>query len=357
MLRGSMALLFLSLLAACGCNGGGSERTFIMQYPQWDWEQYERIAVVPFRCPEGKPGAPEAARQATYMLEDLLAANGNFTVLERDALAAVLTEQDLSQLADIADPSTILPPGKVQIAQALIVGKITEFDTDAQREERRRPVYARDRKGRIRRNHAGHPIVVSEEIIQIFRHEGTVAGSVRLIDAATGKVIFVHKVPSITRDDAQRGAPPRATPGELAIEAAKELAVDCYTHVAPIRTEVKLKSSSLLVALDYYDGEYDKTKKIPIELDSFLLVVRKLPQQCDRNSFRVALAPEDGRNIFEEEFVWSSHNPVRGKSWKVPVELLKSAGAEKFVAKLYSGTGEEPILDRDFKLDIPDEDN
>jgi hypothetical protein len=131
--------------------------------------------------------------------------------------------------------------------------------------------------------------------------------------------------------------------------------VDCYAHVAPIRTKVKLKSDSLIVALDYYDGEYDQTKKVSTALDRFLLVVRELPKECDRNPFRVAIAPKDGRNIFEEEFVWSSNNPVRGVSWEVPVELLKSAGAEEFVAKLYSGTGEEPILDRDFKLDVPDE--
>ena len=355
MLRGLKTLAFLVLLAAWGCGGGGKS-TFITQYPQWDWEQYERIAVVPFHCHQGKPGANEAARQATFMLEDLLAANGNFNVLERDVLKDVLTEQDLSQLADVADPSTILPPGKVQIAQAIVVGKITQFDTDAQRQEKRRPVYAKDRKGRIRRDRSGRPIVVREEIIQIFRHEGTVSGSVRVIDAATGKVLFAYKARPITRDDAQRGSPPRATPEELAIEAAKELAVDCYNRVAPIKTEVKLSSSSLIVALDYYDGEYDKTKKISTELDNFLLVVRKLPRQCDRNPFRVAIAPEDGRNIFEEEFVWSSNNPVRGMSWEIPVELLKSSGAEKFVAKLYGGTGEEPLLDRDFKPEPPEKD-
>ena len=353
MLRGLRALSFLLLLAAWGCGGGGKS-TYITQYPQWDWEQYERIAVVPFRCPPGKPGASEAALQATYTLEDLLAANGNFTILERDALKDVLTEQDLSQLADIADPSTILPPGKVQIAQALVVGKITEFKTDAQREQRRYPVYARDNKGRIRRDRHGRRIVAREEIVQFFRHEGTVGGSVRVIDAATGRAIFAHTVGPITRDEVQRGAPPQATPAELAVEAAKELATDCYAHVAPIRTKVKLSSSSLLVALDYYDGEYDTTKKISTAIDSFLLVVRKLPRECDRNPFRVAIAPEDGRNIFEEEFVWSSDNPVRGKSWEVPMELLKSAGAEKFVAKLYSGNGEQPILDRDFELEPPE---
>jgi len=356
MLRRLTPFVMFFVLLTSGCGGGGSHKTAVMQYPRWEWRQYDRIAVAPFTYEGGKPGGLEAARQASYLLEDLLAANGSFTMLERGALREVLTEQDLSQLADVADPATIIPPGKIQAAQALIVGKITRFDTDAQHTQQRRPVYAKDKKGRIRRDRKGRPIVVREEVINIYKHMGAAAGGVRVIDTATGKVIFSHSVPVISLDDAQRGAPPRVTPAELAIEAAKGVAVDCYKRVAPVKIEVKLSSSSLLVALDYYDGEYDKTKKIPVDLETFLLVVRKLPSQCDRNHFRVAVAPKDGRNIFEEEFTWSASNPVRGQSWKLPVELLKSAGVEEFTAKLYSGAGEEPILDRDFKLDFPDED-
>ena len=350
MRRWLIGLPLLMLLSGCG---GGGKSTYITVYPRWDWQQYDRIAVVPFQCIPGQKGAPEAALQATYMLEDMLAANGNFTVLSRDAIAAALAEQDLSQLADVADPSTVLPPGKIQIAQALIVGKLTQFHTDARREEKRRPVYAIDNKGRIRRDHRGRPIVVREEVVRYYHHEGTVAGSARVIDAATGKVVFSYNVPAITRDDSQRGSPPSASPEQLAIEAARELAVDCYAHIAPVRTKVKLNGDSLIVALDYYDGEYDKTKKISTALDNFLLVVRQLPKECDRNPFRIAIAPEEGRNIFEQEFVWTANNPVRGQSWQVPVALLKTSGAAKFSAKLYSGSGEEPILKRDFELESP----
>lgn len=351
----SGVLCLLVSLAASGCGGGG-KRAYITRYPDWNWQEYERLAVVPFRPPPGQPQARAAAAQATDLLADLLATNGNFTVLERSALKDVLTEQDLSQLADVADPSTVLPPGRIQVAQALVVGKLTTFEARRERFEKRYPVFARDRRGRIRRDRNGRPIVVRQEVVPYFRHKATVGGSVRVIDAATGRVIFAHHVAPITREATRRGAPPEQTPEALALAAVREVAGECYARIAPVNTAVKLKSDMLIVALDYYDGEYDKTSKVSSDREDFLLVVRDLPRECARNSFRVAIAPEDGRNVFEQEFVWSGDNPARGQVFRVPVALLKSAGQEEFEAKLYSGSGEEPLLKRDFKLELPDED-
>ena len=262
-------------------------------------------------------------------MEDLLAGNGNFTVLDRSTVTDVLTEQDLSRLADVADPGTALPEGKLLAAQALVVGKIAEVDLKAERIEKRYPVFAKDNKGRIRRNRNGQPIVVREEVRNYFHHRGTVRGSVRVIDVATNKVIHSYTAQPISYDDEQQGAPPSSSPEDLAVEAAKALAIDCYNHVAPINREVKLKSDMLVVALDYYDGEYDETKKVPTTLDHFMVAVRKLPAECDRNPFRIAIAPEEGRNLWEQEFVWSTNNSVRGEFWEVPLEPLKATGQEK----------------------------
>ena len=354
MLRGLTALSFFVVLTMGGCGGGSRRDAYITLFPRWDWEAYDRLAVVPVEHPRGKRGAGQAAAQMANVLEDELAANGNFTLLDRNALSKVLTEQDLSRLAGVADPRTVLPPGKIQAAQAIVVGEITEFELARDRTEHRLPIYAKDKKGRIRRDRKGRRIIDREIIIEVFEHRATVGGRVRVIDAATGKVILAHKVPPITHERRKRGSPPDMTPADLAIEAAKELAVDCYKHIAPIRSRIKLDSDNLIVALDYYDGKYAKTKKVSTELDNFMLAVRELPSGCNRNAFRVAIAPEDARNIWEEKFVWSSHNPVRGKSWTIPVQLLKSAGQEKFVAKLYAAGAEQPMLERDFKLEPPD---
>lgn len=354
MRRGFFVLALAALACAYGCGGGG-KGVYITQFPRWEWRQYQRIAVLPFKYIGNERGGREAARQVTYLLQDELAANGHFTVLERDALKNVLTEQDLSQLADVADPSTVIAPGKIQAAQAIVTGTISSYKTDALRHEQRRPVYVRDDRGQVVRDRQGRPLVSHEEVIEVFEHRGAVSGSVRVIDTATGKVIFSYAAPTIAREDRQAGAPPRLSPDDLAMEAAKEIAIDCYTHVAPIQVRVNIKGDSLFAALDYYDGQYDRVKKIPLDVPHFLLVVRQLPRECDRNPFRVALAPEGGRNIFEEEFVWSAANPVRGQFWEIPLETLTSAGGNRFVAKLYSGNSEQPILQREFELSLPEE--
>lgn len=351
MWRGLVVVSVL-LLAATGCNGGKS--VTITQYPDWNWEAYERIAVVPVQPPSSQPEAMPAAEQTTFMLDDLLASNGNFEVLSRSELREIMTEQDLSRLADVADPSTVIPEGKFKSAQALVIAKLTTYSEDRERIEERRPVYATDRKGRIRRNRqTGQPIVVREEIVETFRHAGTVAGYVRVVDPATGQVLLSYTSQPITYDAKQQGGPPRPSPTELAIEAAQELAVDLYTHVAPIETRVKLKSDMLVVALDYYDGEYEEADQIPTTLDTFLVAVRELPRQADRNTFRVAVAPEEGRNVWEEEFVWSANNTARGVSFEVPTDLLRSTGAATFVAKLYGGRSETPVLDTEFEFLSP----
>ncbi len=341
----------LLVVALAGCNGGGGS-TYITQFPKWDFQSYDRVAVLPMQVDDGR--AREAAEMATYMLVDQLAANGAFTVISRADLMDVLTEQDLSRLAEVADPRTALPEGKILGAQALVIGKIQQFDLDRERKEIRIPRYARDRKGRIIRDRRGRPRVVREDVIPIFYHRAAVGGTVRVIDAATGELLLSHSVPPIEVEDKQAGSPPRATPEELALRAAEEMAVDAYKHIAPIKAKVKLKSKMLAIALDYYEGRYETTKKVPTTIEKFLLVLRDLPRSCDRNAFRVTIAEEEGRQyLFEQELVWSGNR--RNVAFDVPVSTLTATGGERFVAKLFAAGNPEPILDRDFKLVPPEE--
>ncbi len=95
-----------------------------------------------------QPGIGEAAAAAADVLRDELSATHAFQVQDRSLLKDVLTEQDLSRLADVADPSTIIPAGKIQAARAIIVPSITVYDLKATRQFER-PIYLRDRYGRL----------------------------------------------------------------------------------------------------------------------------------------------------------------------------------------------------------------
>lgn len=347
-------VVVLALLIVAGCSKRRSAP--IVHHPDWEYQDYQRVAVLPFKA--GQPAAAEAARQAGFLLEHQLTESGAFTILTRSDLADVLTEQDLSRLTDVTDPDTALPEGMVQVAQAVVIGTITEFDLKRELVQRRIPRYAHDKKGRIIRNRRGQPIVTGEDVYTEHRHVARVGGNLRVIDAATGRVLLSHSVPAIERDDFQRGAPPRATPEELAVEVALEIATDFYRKIAPQRIKVKLSSKCLVVAAEYYEGKYDKLKKVPVTMDEILLVAHRLPPECDRNSFRLAISPEEGHEyLIEHEFTWSPSLGNRGEVIHVPLSVLKDSGYQKFTAKLFSVGHDEPILERDFKLVEPEEED
>jgi len=342
------------LMGAAGC-GGGSRKTYVTNYPRWDFEEYQRIAVAPVSATD--PAEAACAERLTDALTSLLSGNDAFTVLSRAELARIMTEQDLARLSEAVDPSTAMPEGKIEIAQAMVVPKLTEFAVDREVKEIRIEQYARDPRGRVVRDRAGRPVVSGYTALQRHRHWGRVAGSVQVIDTATSRVLFSYSSPPIEHSEDKLGGPPRVSPEEAALLAAQELATDLYKQVAPTRIPVKLDKDMLLVALDYFEGEYETAKKLPSGIEQFMLVVRDLPAACDRNTFRVAILEKEGRdNLFEEEFVWPGAGSTgqRGLVFQVPMGPLAATHAEEFTAKLYSAGEDAPILWRDFSVEYPE---
>ncbi len=346
-------LLCLIPLAAIlvGCGGRGA---LIERKPEWNYEPYERLAVLPVKLPSGAPAsAARHADQMTTLLSDLLTQNGAFTIISRQELADVMREQDLASL-DLADASTSVPSGMIQVAQALVIASIQDYDLARLREQRAVPVYRRDRRGRlVLRN--GMPVKIGERRVNVFRHVARVGGNVRVVDTATGEVLFAHATEPIQFEKTQEKVPPSLTPEDLAGEAAAELAADFYTHLAPMRVKVEFDDKNIALATGYYDGEYDTIKKLPASADELLVVVRNLPRQCDRNRFNVAISEKDGRrDLFRDEFVWSAGMGARGHAFAVPTELLVDSGAREFTAKLYAPGNDAPVAERDFELADPD---
>ena len=351
--RIAFALVLVALLVTGGCSK--RKRANIVRYPDWEYQNYRRLAVLPFTATTREAG--EAARQAEFYLVDLLTNGGSFEVATRGDFAAIMTEQDLSRLAGVADPATALPEGMVQVAQAVVIGTITECDMRRERQERRKPRYARDRKGRVARDRRGRPIVVGEDVYVQYRHVARVGGNVRVVDAATNRVLVSRTVPALEKDASNWNSPPRETPEELAEDLAREVATEFYRQIAPQRVAVSLDSDCLIVATGYFEGSYEDEDKIETNVPELLLVVRDLPRSCDRNNFRVTISVRDDYEyLVEHEFTWSPSIGRRGEVVTVPVATLAQTGAEKFVAKLFSQGDEHPVLERKFELVEPESD-
>ena len=351
--RPPRALLLATVVAAAFLVGCGGNTAVVVRKPRWDFDAYERIAVVPAAASD--PAAQVHAEQMTMLLSDELAANGAFTVVSRRDLAAVMREQDLA-FTDLADPETALPSGMIQVAEALIIPALLQYELDQYRELETVPVFRTDRRGRLLLR-KGLPVQIGEREVPVYTHLARVAGSVRVVDAATGAILFAHNTVPIEVAESERESPPVETPEFLAGVAIRELARELYVHVAPIEIEVRFDGDSLLLATGYYDGRYDELDKIPANRDTFLLVVRDLPEEVDRNDFTVTITEKDGRtDLFRETFVWSAAAGRRGIVFEVPTGLLKSTGAEEFTAKLYAPGNDEPVLDHDFALVAPKRD-
>jgi hypothetical protein len=329
----------VSLLGLTGCGGGS---TYVIRRPQWDFASYPRVAVVPAR-----PVDQRAMGDAEFLADQLtsrLAQNSAFDVLSRTELDQVFTEQDLSHLTDAIDAGTALPEGKMKVAQALVVPKITSYDLQSTRSRSERPIYGKDRRGRRRQ--------VGTKTIWVHTSQAAVAASVRVVDAATGRVLFSHSTETLRDESTGRDRPPSRSPEQLATRLLEKLVDELYGRVAPVQVKVDLDKDMLVVARSYFDGRYDDMKKVARSLSHILLVVRELPASCEQNGFRVAIAAEEGlENLFEQEFTWEAGLGKRGMSYEIPLDLLTGSGAEKFVAKLYSQGDPEPILERDFELD------
>jgi hypothetical protein len=324
----------------CGCGGGSRREAAITVYPNWEFQNYERIAVLPTKVSDRK--AADAAGVLNDRLTELLSGAKQFEVLSRAELKDVLTEQDLARLTDVADPSTALPEGQVRIAEALVVTQITEFRLSKDRVERSRPVYGRDRRGRV--------IQTGEERYFEYTESVSVSGNVRVVDAATGEVLTSYSSSPIRLQDSRKNEPPKRRAEDMAASAARELALDFYRNVAPQRVAIRLERDMIFVATDEFDG-FGQTDRLSDSNETFLVVVMDLPPACDRNKFRVAVSAEEGEaNLFSEEFIWSGQATASGLSWEVPMSALAATGAKRFNLKMYSGKSMEPMLTRPFEL-------
>jgi len=89
--------------------------------PSFDTSKIKRIAVLPFKNYSSYNGAGVLLSDK---LTSKLAQSGQFVIIEREALEAILDEQDLG-LYDLVEDATAARAGRLLGANAIITGKVT----------------------------------------------------------------------------------------------------------------------------------------------------------------------------------------------------------------------------------------
>lgn len=344
-----LAGAILALISGCGSGGGKSRKAVITNHPDWPYDKYERIAVLPGRAstPEGAGVAQRLADQ----LETRLANSGAFKVLNRSELQQVFMEQDLARLADTIDEGTAIPEGRIEAAQAVVAVRLTDYRPKRQRFEEERPIFRRDRYGRMLLDRFGQPIIAGMQREFVYVHGVEVEARMRVIDAATGKILVSDTIRPEPAEEKRRGKPPEESPEEMAARMCEGIAAKFFQKISPTQVRVDLKTSMLAVATGYFDGRFDETRRVPPDAGEIIVAVRGLPPACDGNDFVVAVSAEEGReNLFEKGLTWTRGIGREGLQFRIPLDTLLVRGGERFVAKLYAKGDPEPKLIKPFVI-------
>ena len=207
------------LFFATGCQSSGDN----VQYytPHWNYQEYKRVAVLPAKTKD--PRQHDAADIVTQRLTDALASSGQFEVMTREDLKETMDEQTWSQLNDV-DPSTAIASGRLKGVQALVIPSITVREMSSDRS-------TASGGGGGYGHHGGGGGGGS---IDFMVNSATVGASVRVIDAATGKILTSIAPKPVTRTSGSAVVPPSQSPEKLLAEAADMVAESLASGIVPI---------------------------------------------------------------------------------------------------------------------------
>ena len=133
------------------------------------------------------------SKELADALSNELTATGNFTVVERQKLGAVLSEQELAELG-IVKPETAAKKGEMTGAQYIILGKVTAYEEGVSQES------------------GGNNFGINLGIVNIgnnersSKQEAYVAIDLRVVDSTTGEVVHARTVEGRATDTSESSA-------------------------------------------------------------------------------------------------------------------------------------------------------
>jgi hypothetical protein len=292
--------------------------------------------VVPFRNSTAKRDAGDIVADKVAAA---LAANGTYEVFNRNDLKARMDERDL-QIAFSDDANAAAQAfRKVGKVQAILVGNVTTYSSNSQRQQRQDPTYYTDAKGN-RRQGAPRRYTYTQNF-------GDVSVAVTLIRVSDGSPI--HATPAASRNCRCEGEAPALSEQACLEGACNAVIAQLLEEFAVVPKQITVDpKQAFTTASDFYDAKFTYSDSFRAG-DPQMLVVLALPTAADRNNFRVTIVREGARqDLFEQDLIWSGKN----SSIRIPVKpadlAAKGGGPGWYVAKLYSGP--QPVLTQRFQI-------
>ncbi|HAC65352.1 MAG TPA: penicillin-binding protein activator LpoB [Cyanothece sp. UBA12306] len=134
----------------------------------------------------------QTSRELADALSNELTSTGKFTVVERQQLNEVLSEQELAELG-IVRPETAPQKGNVTGAKYIILGKITSYEEGVSNESSR---------GRVGGFNFG-PVNLGGASHQSNKQQAYVAVDLRVVDSTTGEVVHARTVEGRATQESQ----------------------------------------------------------------------------------------------------------------------------------------------------------
>jgi curli biogenesis system outer membrane secretion channel CsgG len=157
------------------------------------------ISVPEFKNNTNSAGSPwwwwtgNTSRELADALSNELTSTGNFTVVERQKIGEVLSEQELAELG-IVKAETGAKKGEMTGAQYIILGKVTSYEEGVAQESK------------------GNNFGINLGIVNIgnndrsSKQEAYVAIDLRVVDSTTGEVVYARTVEGRATDTAASSA-------------------------------------------------------------------------------------------------------------------------------------------------------
>jgi len=336
----------LCLLAASGCG----KKIWVSQYPSFYRPGLRTIVVAPFANATNHRGA---GRLVTEKVASALTANATYEILRHSDLAMAADDAELRAAGN--NPAALVKLlQKRGRAQALLTGTVTQYASSQERDWRQRPVYEDDdedyRKGRKHKRRVSHYAGYTH-----IRNTATVDATARLLRIADGTAIHTTPrgsakttVTSETSDDGNIS--PQRSLHECLASAGDQCVAKLLEEFAVVRKQISVGRDAFRTASELRGGEWEGGKSFR-RTDAKVVVVVKLPTECDRNHFRIAIVHKpSGREAVSQDFTWlRAWTCKAGKGFGFPMgELVKDCGSGAYVAQLYSGG--EVVLEAKFTV-------